>query len=329
MRSRRSALILAILTVVAASAMRAQESGPQALSAQAIRSSIDAMGDLDFPVRMNAARALRRAPGESVVPALIQAVVGHKDPFVRFRALVLLTGFDDSRTSELVREIVGNPNDRLRAVAYMYYEHHPAEDVLPVLLQSLEREESEFVRPALIRALAARGHDPRVRETLLVEVDRGQDFFRSGVIDALGDYRASYAVQPLIAAARTGGPLQVDAVVALGKLKDPGAMEALASLQQSAPREIQPTCGGDLFARYQLRRPPPVCGRDTSIGRNRLPGTTAQHGDGACGAGKCRPSAGARALFEVGSVGRRQADALGVGTVAIPNTSLLSCIRAC
>ena len=119
----------------------------------------------------------------------------------------------------------------------MYYEHHPAAEMLPALLKALEREESEFVRPALVRALAAQGSDPRVRETLLVEVGRGQDYFRSAVIEALGDYRAAYAVEPLMAIARLTGPLQADAVIALGKLKDQRAMETLASLQRSAPRE--------------------------------------------------------------------------------------------
>ena len=190
---------------------------------------------------MNASRALRRAPAAAVSPALIRAMESHKDQFVRFRALVLLTGFNDARTAELVREIVTNPNDRLRTVAYMYYEHHPTASMLPALLKALEREESEFVRPALVRALAAQGSDPRVRETLLVEVGRGQDFFRSGVIEALGDYRAAYAVEPLMAIARLTGPLQADAVIALGKLKDQRAMETLAALQRSAPRESQPT----------------------------------------------------------------------------------------
>jgi len=220
---------------------REQERGPEALSADVIQSSIDALGNLDFPVRMNAARSLRRAPAEAVAPALIEAVESHKDPFVRFRALVLLTGLNNSRTVEVMRQVAGNPNDRLRTVAYMYYEHHPTASVIPSLLQALEREESEFVRPALIRALAAQGSEPRVRETLLVEVGRGQDFFRSAVIEALGDYRATYAIEPLIGIARLSGPLQVDAVIALGKLKDQRALEPLASLQRSAPRDSQPT----------------------------------------------------------------------------------------
>ena len=232
--------LAAILLSATAAALPAQERGPQALSSDAVRSSIDALGNLDFPVRMNAARALRRGKADLVAPALIEAVHSHKDQFVRFRALVLLTGFNDGRTGELMRQVSSNPNDRLRTVAYMYYEHHPSADMIPALLKALEREESEFVRPALIRALAAQPNDPRVRQVLLAEVVRGQDFFRSAVIEALGDYQAVYAVEPLMGVARLDGPLQSDAVIALGKLKDPRAMEVLASLQRSAPRETQP-----------------------------------------------------------------------------------------
>jgi HEAT repeat protein len=219
----------------------AQERGPQPLSAEAIQSSIESLGDLEFPVRMNAARALRRAPADAVAPALIRAVDSNSNQFVRFRALVLLTAFNDTRTADVVRQLITSPNDRLRTVAYMYYEHHPAADMLATLLQALVREESEFVRPALVRALAAQGSDPRVRETLLMEVGRGQDYFRSAVIEALGDYRATYALEALIGIAGLSGPLQVDAVIALGKLKDQRAMETLAALQRSAPRDSQPT----------------------------------------------------------------------------------------
>ena len=250
MPSKHSLLVALSTLLLAASTVtfgQSPERGPQPLSGASIQSSIDALGNLDFPVRMNAARALRRAPADAVAPALVQAVESHKDQFVRFRALVLLTAFNDSRTAELVRQMATNANDRLRTVAYMYYEHHPSAGMILPLLQALEREESEFVRPALIRALAAQANDPRVRETLLMEVGRGQDFFRSGVIEALGDYRATYAIEPLIGIAQLTGPLQVDAVIALGKLKDSRAMETLASLQRSAPRESQPTIAAAIF----------------------------------------------------------------------------------
>ena len=238
MRSRLSGGVLAV--ALACAGVSAQERGPQDLTPDAIKASIDALGNLDFPVRMNAARALRRAPAAAVTPALIEAIESHNDQFVRFRSLVLLTAFNDSRTARIVEEVSSNPNDRLRTVAYMYYEHHPSPVEIPSLLKALEREESEFVRPALIRALAAHGTDARVRETLLGEVGRGQDFFRSAVIEALGDYRAAYALEPLMKIAGQDGPLQVDAVIALGKLKDRRAMETLAALQRSAPRETQP-----------------------------------------------------------------------------------------
>jgi HEAT repeat protein len=251
MRSRHSLAICALVAGVALSAHvraqaggppapAAQERGPEATSPEAIQAAIDSLGHLDFSIRMNAARTLRRAPADAVAPALIRAVESHRDQFARFRALVLLTAFNDARTAALVNEVVSNPNDRLRTVAYMYYENHPTPAMIPMLLKALEREESEFVRPALVRALAAQASDTRVRETLLVEVGRGQDFFRGAVIEALGDYRAPYAVEPLIGIARLAGPLQVDAIIALGKLKDRRVMETFASLQRSAPREVQP-----------------------------------------------------------------------------------------
>jgi HEAT repeat protein len=340
MRSKRSVLIVAVLAALAGAAdaaaqaapplsSAAQERGPQTMSAEAIQAAIDSLGNLDFPIRMNASRALRRAPAAAVAPALIRAVESHKDQFVRFRALVLLTGFNDARTAELVREIVSNPNDRLRTVAYMYYEHHPTASMIPDLLKALEREESEFVRPALVRALAAQGSDPRVRETLLVEVGRGQDFFRSAVIEALGDYRAAYAVEPLMTIARLAGPLQVDAVIALGKLKDPRAMETFASLQRSAPRENQPMIAAAIcllginceshvpYLIETLRYAEENAGYQEML-RNAVAALVALANSGNAQA--------LAALFDVGiaSVDPPRAPmALGVGTVAVRNTPLM------
>ena len=56
------------------------------------------------------------------VPALLDAVAGHTDGYVRFRALVLLSGFNDSRTRDVMAGVLTAPNDRLRAVAYTYFE---------------------------------------------------------------------------------------------------------------------------------------------------------------------------------------------------------------
>ena len=218
----------------------AQERGPQPVSEPELRAAIDRLGNLDFSIRMNASRIIRRAPATQAVPALIQAASNHADGYVRFRALVLLSGFNDPRTPDVVRGLLNDPNARLREVAYAWYEHNPNPSILPQLLQLLEREQDEFVRPALVRTLAAYGADARVRDTLLLDVRRGQDLFRGAVIEALGDYQAAYAVQPVIQVAMLDGPLQDDAVLALGRIGDQRALETLAGLQRSAPRENQP-----------------------------------------------------------------------------------------
>ena len=338
MRSKPSVFVVAAVIVLVPYASAAaqgsltaaaQERGPQTMSAEEIQAAIDSLSNLDFPTRMKASRTLRRAPAAAVTPPLIRTVESHKDQFVRFRALVLLTGFNDARTAELVRSIVGNPNDRLRTVAYMYYEHHPTQNMIPELLKALDREDSEFVRPALVRALAAQGSDPRVRETLLGEVVRGQDFFRSAVIEALGDYRATYAVEPLMAIARLPGPLQADAVIALGKLKDQQAMETLASLQRTAPRETQPTIAAAIClmgvncAAHMAYLVETLRFADKNPGYQELLRNTVSALVALANSGNVQALS---TLFEVGipSVDPPRAPmALGVGTVAVRNTPLM------
>ena len=313
-----------------------QERGPQALTPQAIQSSIDALGTLDarandaaYTSRMMAARALRRATPDSVTGALIHAVESHSNSYVRFRALVLLSSFNDPRTPGVMKEMIANPNDRLRTVAYGHFEHHPTADMIPALLKALEREDSEFVRPALIRALAAQRDDPRVKQTLMQEVGRGQDYFRSAVIEALGDYRAAYAVDPLLQIARMSGPLQIDAVIALGKLKDPRAMETLATLQRSTPREMQPAlaaaicllgvnCDAQLGYLIETLRFAQSNAGYQELLRSTVTGLVALANAG--------NSKALEVLFDVGipSIDPPRAPiALGAGTVAIRNAPLL------
>ena len=71
-------------------------------------------------------------------------------------------------------------------------------------------------------------------------VMKGQDFFRSAVIEAIGDYKGAYAYDALTVVARQDGPLQDDAALALGKIGDKRALDTLAALQRTAPRNNQP-----------------------------------------------------------------------------------------
>ncbi len=217
------------------------ERGPAVTSAEDIRAAIDHLADIDYGARVKAARLIRRSAAAQAVPALLQAIAEHKDGFVRFRSLILLTGFNDARAADQMLAVMASPNDRLREVAYAFFELHPDRALIPKLLSGLEKETGEFVRPAIIRALAAVGDDPKARDALLVDVMRGVDFFRSTVIEALGDYKRAYALPKLVEIAKLDGPLQDDAAIALGRLGDKQALATLAALQQRGTRELQPT----------------------------------------------------------------------------------------
>jgi HEAT repeat protein len=218
-----------------------QERGPAATSPAEIRAAIDHLADLDYAARVKSARVVRRSAAAQAVPALLQTISEHKDGFVRFRSLVLLTGFNDPRAAEQMLQAITSPNDRLREVAYGYFELHPDRVLIPRLIAALEKEMGDFVRPAIIRALAAVGDDPRVREVLLADVTRGVDFHRSTVIEALGDYKRAYALPKLLEVVKLDGPLQDDAALALGRIGEKQALGALAALQRSGSKELQPT----------------------------------------------------------------------------------------
>src|SRR6476661_7713240 len=122
----RIVAVLCTLVVFGAGAIAAQEpAAPVAIPAAQLQAAIDKLGDLDFATRTNAARTVRRAAPQQAVPALLQAVAEHTDGYVRYRALVLLTGFNDPRTKDAMRQALLSPNDRLRTVAYSFFEHNP------------------------------------------------------------------------------------------------------------------------------------------------------------------------------------------------------------
>ena len=144
---------------------------------------------------MNAARTIRRLPAEAV-PALIEAVGEHRDEFVRYRAFVLLSSFDDA-ARRLCADCSVIANDRLREVAYKWLEGHPD----PAMVHAPERaavpERRSSCGPPLFRALAALRQRRACQRALITEIGRGFDFFRGAVIDALGRRRAAYAVDAI------------------------------------------------------------------------------------------------------------------------------------
>jgi len=291
-----------------------------------LKSAIDLLGSVDFPIRMDAARTVRRADAAMAVPALIEAVNSHADAYVRFRALVVLSGFNDPRIADVMLKSLDERNDRVRATAYGWFEHHQDLRVVPRLLTALEREEAEFVRPALTRTLAAYGADTKVRQALTGLVMRGQDLFRAVVIEALGEYKADYALQPILDVARLEGPLQDDAVLAIGRIGDKRGLAVLADLQRTASRTLQPSlaaaicligsnCGShvgyllDTF-KFALANP----------GYQELLRATTS---GLAAVAVAGNQEAASALFERGGPTRdpeRAAIALALGTIALRNT---------
>ena len=235
-----AAVLLWITLLVSGTPQVGTKPDPAAPTAAQVAAAIDTLANLEYPVRTDAARTVRRATPAIAVPALNRAVASHEDGYVRFRALVLLSGFNDPGTRDVMTQMLADKNDRLRAVAYAYFEHNPDAAALPRLIDALSREESEFVRPALTRAIAAHGKEQAAQATMTKLVMQGQDFFRSVVIEAVGDYKGAYALAVLTQVARQDGPLQDDAVLALGKIGDKRALETFAALQRTAPRATQP-----------------------------------------------------------------------------------------
>ncbi len=224
----------------------AQSQAPPAPTAAEIQAAIDKLGSFDFPQRTEAARLVRRAPVDAAVPRLAATARSHGDEYVRYRALTLLSGFGDPAVAGVMADLKADPNDRIRTVVFAWFEHHPDPDVLPALLEAFASERSEFVRPALTRAIAAQLKDPRARSVLAPLVLRGDDFFRGSVIEALGEFGGGFALPDIVQVAQTEGPLQEDAITAIGRIGDVAQVNTLVALQRSAPAETQPTIAASL-----------------------------------------------------------------------------------
>jgi HEAT repeat protein len=322
--TRSTAVAVASLLLFGAGSVAAQ---PARVDRQELRTAIDQLGDFDYDTRTAASRLVRRAPVEQVGPALVAAVTGHDEGYVRFRALVLLVGLGGATAKQVVLDVLDDPNDRLRAVAYGYFAHEPDPSMVPRLLQALDTETSEFVRPALIRAVAAHDDDAAVRERLIADIDRGQDFFRGGVIEALADRGAEYALDALMRIVAQPGPLQDDALLALTRIGDTRALGSIAALQ-GRDAEMEPMVsaaaamlGSDRDEHFQYVS---ESLRFAAAGDNADVVRSAAAGLGALAAGG---DAGAvQELFDVGvdaDPGPRDAIALVLGMLAMRDSAVV------
>jgi HEAT repeat protein len=98
---------------------------------------------------------------------------------------------------------------------------------------SQEPPASQAVSPAIVRAAVDNLGKPQVAPALVSESGRGEDFFRSAVIEALGGGKATYAVDRLTAIATQDGPLLDETVLALGRIGDTTALDMLADVQRN------------------------------------------------------------------------------------------------
>lgn len=330
MRAVRTLACLIAISILSTSRALAQEPPrPEAVSAADLQAAINKLGDLDYDTRTAASRLVRRTAAAQVVPALTTAVTSHSDGYVRYRALVLLTGFNDPRTKDVMRSVLTSPNDRLRSVAYSFFELEPDVAMAPTLLTALDKEVGEFVRPSLVRALAALGADPKVQQALIREAGRGEDYFRSAVIEALGEYKATYAFNVINGVAKLDGPLQDDAALALGRIGDQRGLETLAALQRTAPRASQPFVAAAICllgvncASHENYLVQTLGFADKNAGFQELLRTSAS---GLAALGVAGRESALQTLFEIGIPSNdptRAPVALGVATVALRKTPLM------
>ncbi len=312
-----------------------EPAAPTAVAPEQLQAAIDKLGDLDYATRMGAARTVRRTANSQAAPALLRAVDEHADGYVRYRALVLLTGFSDPRTPDAMREAMSSPNDRLRTVAYSFFERNPDPEITQRLIAGVDKEQAEFVRPALVRALASAARtNPKAQQILVRDVARGEDFFRGAVIEALGDYKAQYAVPAILEVAKLDGPLQDDAVLALGKIGDKSTLETMAALQRSAPRNRQPSIASAICLlgvnceSHENFTVETLKFTDTNPGFQELLRSSAS---GLAALGVSGRATAVEALFSVGIPSQdptRAPVALAVGTVALRNSSLMLSVLA-
>ena len=212
-----------------------------------------------------------------------------------------------------MRESLASPNDRLRTVAYSFFEHNPDRAMVPQLLAALDKEQAEFVRPALVRALAALRRAGRRRRACAPGAGaRGRARRR---LLPQRRHRGARRLQGAVRLRRADrrSPSSTARCRTMRRWRSARSATSARSrrwpaLQRTAPRRAAVDRGGDLPARRQLRVARELSDRDAEVrGQEpRLPGTAARRRGRPRRAGASPATPKPRdALFEVGIPSRR------------------------
>ena len=264
--------------VAAPKAAAPEAQGP--VTAEQLRTAIDNLG-IDRLCRALSGRAHRatRRAGDGGSGAARRRSRHHADQYVRFRALVLLSGFNDPRTRDVMVAAIADKNDRLRTVAYAYFEHNPDKTVVAAAARGAEQR-GIGVRPAGADARAG-----RLRRRSQGSPDDGRSSScRARPSSAASSSRRSAITAPpmrssrCIDVAKVDGPLQDDAALALGKIGDKTvAAGARRIAAHGAARIAAGHCRRDLPAWRQLRLASAVHRRLAALldRQHRIPGAGA------------------------------------------------------
>ena len=193
------------------------------------------------PSRTEASRTIRRAAAAVAVPALTRRPRRDQaDGYVRYRALVLLAAFGDPRARDTMRAgrsttaTTGCAPSPTRGSSTI---RDPA--VVPTLVVGAGK------RAVRVRASGAAPRAGRARRRSAAPRRRccrwscaARTIFRGAVIEALGDYQGRLRRPGHHRGRQARGPLQDDAVTALGKIGDKRRARPCWRAAAAAPREV-------------------------------------------------------------------------------------------
>ena len=223
--------LCAACAVAARNRRRRRRSPPAQLQA-----AIDKLGDLDYATRTDASRTVRRTAGAA---GRARAAAGGRRARRRVRPLSraraadrLQRSADEGRDARVARQPERSAARRSPTASSSTT---PIRAMVPAAPgRARQGAGASSSGPALVRALAALGDDPRVRA--------GAARARSAAArtsSAAPSSRRSATTRPRTpstrstAVAKLDGPLQDDAALALGRIGDKRALETLAALQRT------------------------------------------------------------------------------------------------